>query len=379
MCLFSISRGYMLFDQLCDFFRSVAVACYSISCMSISYSMSDLKRVIVVALHFAQRLRTDRGVNLGISIMNLPSEWTLFLNLVDDLLNECESRMYCQDFRVLEGLLERLYGVRSGCNRVANSLGFSAETPGELETISKIKILSESLQGVADCVEKKLYDIDSFAYVSSWLPEAFVDRSGLVGRPRHKTASYAKDTFKENDSRQSPPKSPVRDYLTTELVPPKTRKRKHSYDTIASFEFKRQKTEESILKLEKHLKQKTCPKSLQYKARANIPPDDNFQKEIRAIKNNAEQQFVSALVRFHKRTSHSHAKKLNRAKTARTRNSTDADISHEETQSSERNVKNDVNRIDNLEKQISRIEAILCKHLINNNKRVESRLSKCDL
>ena len=36
--------------------------------------------------------------------------------------------------------------------------------------------------------------------------------------PRHKTASYAKDTFKENE-RQSPPKSPVRDYLTTELVP----------------------------------------------------------------------------------------------------------------------------------------------------------------
>ena len=93
LCFFSISRGYMLFDQLCDFFRSVAVAFYSISCMSISYSMSDLKRVIVVAIHFTQRLRTDRGVNLGISIMNLPSEWTLFLNLVDDLLNECESRM----------------------------------------------------------------------------------------------------------------------------------------------------------------------------------------------------------------------------------------------------------------------------------------------
>ena len=55
--------------------------------------------------------------------MNLPSEWTLFLNLVDDLLNECESRMYCQDFRVLEGLLERLHGVRNGCNRVANPGG----------------------------------------------------------------------------------------------------------------------------------------------------------------------------------------------------------------------------------------------------------------
>ena len=34
VCLFSISCGCILFDQLCDFFRSVVVACYSISCMT---------------------------------------------------------------------------------------------------------------------------------------------------------------------------------------------------------------------------------------------------------------------------------------------------------------------------------------------------------
>jgi len=53
-----------------------------------------------------------------------------------------------------------------------------------LETIWEINILSESLQGVINCVEKKLYDIDSSSYVSSWLPEALVHRSGLVGRSR---------------------------------------------------------------------------------------------------------------------------------------------------------------------------------------------------
>jgi len=53
-----------------------------------------------------------------------------------------------------------------------------------LETIWEIKILSESLQGVINCVEKKLYNIDSSSYVSSWLPEALVHRSGLVGRSR---------------------------------------------------------------------------------------------------------------------------------------------------------------------------------------------------
>ena len=42
------------------------------------------------------------------------------------------------------------------------------------------------------------------------------------------------------------------------------RKRKHE-DTISAIQFKKQKTETSILKLERHLQQKTCPKSLQYK------------------------------------------------------------------------------------------------------------------
>ena len=116
--------------------------------------------------------------------MSLPSEWSLFLNLVDDLLNECETRMSGQDYRVFEALLERLHGACNGCKRVAHSLGVTAANPGELETISKVKLLSETLQGVIDCVEKKLYDIDSSSYVSSWLPEALVYRSGLIGRPR---------------------------------------------------------------------------------------------------------------------------------------------------------------------------------------------------
>ena len=67
----------------------------------------------------------------------------------------------------------------------ANSLGFSAENPVQVETtLPKIRTLSDSLQGVSDCLEKKLYDIDASSYVSSWLPEALVHRSGLVGRPR---------------------------------------------------------------------------------------------------------------------------------------------------------------------------------------------------
>jgi len=40
---------------------------------------------------------------------------------------------------------------------------------------------------------------------------------------------------------------------------------------------------------------------LQYFAKANIAPDSTFQKEIKDIKQTAEQALVNALTRFHKR------------------------------------------------------------------------------
>ena len=68
------------------------------------------------------------------------------------------------------------------------------------------------------------------------------------------------------------------------------------------------KTEDSILKLERHFNNPTCPKSFQYSAKANIAPDSTFQKEIKDIKRaknpgqkTAEQALVNALTHFHKR------------------------------------------------------------------------------
>ena len=67
----------------------------------------------------------------------------------------------------------------------ANSLGLTAVNPAELEMISKIIILSESLQGIIDCVEKKLYDIDSsFQLCVFMASRALVNPSGLVGGTR---------------------------------------------------------------------------------------------------------------------------------------------------------------------------------------------------
>ena len=164
--------------------------------------------------------------------------------------------------------------------------------------------------------------------------------------PRHKLAATATQrNERSNPSRQSPPK-------VTNLW--QTSRRKGEGITSA-FEFKKRKTEESILKLKTHLEEKTCPMSFQYKARANVTPDDMFQKEIGAIKQYAEKQFVEALLRFRHRRLESREKKLERAKYAKHRNKRFIS-SRTESQSPStniaNNVTNDVKRICNPEKQL---------------------------
>ncbi|CAH3181481.1 unnamed protein product [Porites evermanni] len=55
------------------------------------------------------------------------------------------------------------------------------------------------------------------------------------------------------------------------------------------------KTEDSIKLLKNHLERNTCPKLLRYSARANISADEQFKKDIKAIKQKAECGFVEAL------------------------------------------------------------------------------------
>ena len=61
------------------------------------------------------------------------------------------------------------------------------------------------------------------------------------------------------------------------------------------------KSEDSIQKLKAHTEKKTCPKSLRYKVRANIVPDEDFKRDINHIRKDAEQKLVGALTRFHYR------------------------------------------------------------------------------
>ena len=53
--------------------------------------------------------------------------------------------------------------------------------------------------------------------------------------------------------------------------------------------------------MQRHIDNKSCPASLRYSARANIPPDEQFKLEIKAVKQKAEQGFLAALTKFHYR------------------------------------------------------------------------------
>ena len=104
----------------------------------------------------------------------------------------------------------------------------------------------------------------------------------------------------------SPPKrqkeqgnSPPKTLKERENSPPKqdlqTRGLKRKYVDCNAMEAKIAKTEQSIEKLEKHLTNRTCPISLQYSAKPNITPDPIFDREIREVKQRAQQSLVQSL------------------------------------------------------------------------------------
>ena len=156
------------------------------------------------------------------------------------------------------------------------------------------------------------------------------------------------------------------------------RKRKH-IDTV-SLETNITKSEDSIRKLERHMKDKTCPKSFQYSARANIPPDETFVKDIKWIKEEAEQGFINALLQYHKRCLNGQENKLKKAKLSKNTStfaSTDVNRSMWEqwhSANTENIVNHDVNKVDKLQQEFIELKQILYTHVLQNsanNKNVE--------
>ncbi|PFX18024.1 hypothetical protein AWC38_SpisGene17619 [Stylophora pistillata] len=72
---------------------------------------------------------------------------------------------------------------------------------------------------------------------------------------------------------------------------------------------------------QRHKEKGTCPESLKYRVRAKIRADEDFKKEIKQIRNNAEQETVKAIMCFHEREIgrlKTEIQKRKRAKTAGT-------------------------------------------------------------
>ena len=69
---------------------------------------------------------------------------------------------------------------------------------------------------------------------------------------------------------------------------------KKSRQELDAIKEKMTSSEHSIGLLKAHLEKGTCPKTLRYKARANITPDDDFKNDIGSIRKKAEQALVGA-------------------------------------------------------------------------------------
>ena len=108
---------------------------------------------------------------------------------------------------------------------------------------------------------------------------------------------------KQNDAYEnSPPPSQPRPTARNTKNNPLDQKQPENRGLTPKYDDQKKiaKTEDSILKLERHLNSQTCPKSQQYSAKANIAPNSTFQKEIKDIKQTVEEALVNALTRFHK-------------------------------------------------------------------------------
>ena len=121
------------------------------------------------------------------------------------------------------------------------------------------------------------------------------------------------------------------------------------------------------------MKDKTCPKSFQYSARANIPPDETIVKDIKRIKEEAEQGFINALLQYHKRRLNGQENKLKKAKLSKNTStfaSTDVNRSMREQSHSantEKIVNHDVNKVDKLQQEFNELKQILYTHVLQNS------------
>ena len=112
-------------------------------------------------------------------------EWNMFLESVESLCLEVESRIDLSDSNTLQEFLFGLQEKRSACERIIGaSLAPELDTSVSENVQGKVKRLSNSIQFLTDDVERRLHSLDSTAYSCSIFSEILVHRSGFVGRPK---------------------------------------------------------------------------------------------------------------------------------------------------------------------------------------------------
>ena len=156
------------------------------------------------------------------------------------------------------------------------------------------------------------------------------------------------------------------------------RKRQRS-DEKTELEMSEKKSEESIAKLQEHLDNNTCPKTLRYSARAKMRPDPEFKSDINKIRKEAERKLLGALKKFHYRSVEQNKLKLReleRKSSSRNLPSTsnNTDVKRHRAKNRDSNVTTNVQRsASNIQAQIDQLKQMMEKlEKTNKNKQNES-------
>ena len=205
----------------------------------------------------------------------------------------------------------------------------------------------------------------------------------LQNNPQHQRVAT---TSKHDGQRKEKPNERKRERAgTSNERATSNGKRTHLNDDreLASLTAKINGSEESMVKLKAHIKKGACPKSLRYNSRANIAPDEDFKKDISAIRKKAEQAVVGALVRFHQRRVDRLVVKKKRVEQTRSRNkNTVTNVTKSSASDKtpsvarESNVHIDVNQLaKNLQDQVSKVNEMMSElSKATKNKECESYL-----
>ena len=149
------------------------------------------------------------------------------------------------------------------------------------------------------------------------------------------------------------------------------------------------KSQESLVKIEEHVENNTCPKTLRYSARAKIRPDPEFKTDISRITKEAERKMLGALKKFHHRSVERNKAKLRELeRKSRSKNqpstSTGTDVKrHRDNKQTDvtPNVSNVQRSAINIQAQIDQLKQMMEKlDKANQNKEGESYpclLSEC--